>query len=116
MMSIMCKGAAESSVELLSRCIMDSVPNFSFIPYFSFISVPSGNSSLRVIVRVPSAAGKTTGASGAMNSASTCRHAPHGGLAFPFRFVTATAAMRIFGPNSETARATAARSAQIVSP
>jgi hypothetical protein len=116
MMSIMCKGAAESSVELLSRCIMDSVPNFSFIPYFSFISVPSGNNSLSAIVRIPSATGNITGASGAMNSASTCRHAPHGGLAFPFKFVTAAAAILIPGPNSETARATAARSAQIVSP
>jgi hypothetical protein len=110
MMSIMCKGAAESSVELLLGCVMDS------LLYFSFISDPSGSNSLRPIVRIPSAAGNTTGASGAINSVSTCRHAPHGGLANPFKLATAMAAIRIFGPNCETARATAARSAQIVSP
>ena len=36
----------------------------------------------------------TTGASGRMNSASTCRHAPQGGLAPPFRF-----ARHRFNPN-----------------
>ncbi len=51
-----------------------------------------------------------------MNSASICRQAPHGGLGSPFRLATATASIRISGPNWETARTSAARSAQIVSP
>ena len=85
-------------------------------PYFSFISNPSGSSSLKVMVRVPSATGNSTGAPGSINSASTCRHAPQGGLACPFKFATATATIRICGPNCETARTSAARSAQIVSP
>jgi hypothetical protein len=88
----------------------------SLAVHFSFISDPNGNSSLKAIVRTPSGAGNITCASGDINSASTCRHAPHGGLADLFKFATAVAAIRIFGPNCETARATAARSAQIVNP
>ena len=50
------------------------------------------------MARLPSAALNTTGASGSMNSASTWRQAPHGGLGRPFRLATATAAMRISRP------------------
>ena len=51
---------------------------------------------------------------GAPNSASTWRHAPHGGVVTPSGPLTATAAMR--RAPASTAANTAVRSAQIVSP
>lgn len=54
-----------------------------------------------------------TGASAAMNSPSTCRHAPHG-TELPRRLVVAHAPRR--RSPAATAATTALRSAQIVSP
>lgn len=69
----------------------------------SSISNPNGNNSLNGTRRRPSAAGKSTCASGATNSARTCRQAPHGGLGLALRLATATASTRRFEPNWEMA-------------
>ncbi len=64
----------------------------------------------------PLSPGKQTTASGVTNSLITCRHAPHGGLAAPFRFATAIARIFRAAPRSLMARNNAFRSAQLVSP
>jgi hypothetical protein len=87
-----------------------------FRHYVDFISKASGSNSEKGIVRNPSAAGKITGASGRTNSARTWRQAPQGGLGASFKLATATASMRICGPNRETALTSAERSAQMVRP
>jgi len=73
------------------------------------------NTSLKAMVRVPSWLGKQW----AHRQDELGQHLPAGtagGLGIPFRLATATAPIRISGPNWETARTNAARSAQMVSP
>jgi hypothetical protein len=80
------------------------------------MSKARGRIAEKGMMRMPSAVGNATGASGRMNSARTWRQAPQGGLAALLRLATATAAMRIAGPNWETAATRAERSAQMVRP
>ena len=68
------------------------------------------------MVLIPSFVGKMIGASWAVNSVSIWRQAPQGELGALLRLATATAAMRMRGPNSLMARTRAERSAQMVRP
>ena len=76
---------------------------------------PRGRSAPSVVsTRAPRAPARTMGSPGPPSSASVCRHAPHGGVGSAVPVAIATASRR--RAPAATAAATAARSAQTVSP